>query len=488
MSMRPLTELLAALVPAATVVGRADVRITSITSDSRQVTPGCLFVALKGEKADGTKFIPQAIQSGAVAVLADNAVKAEGEVAVIRAPNVRLALSQMAAAFYGRQPAHVVAVTGTDGKTSTADFYRQFWALMGKNSASIGTLGILSGSGELLYPGTHTTPDPMQLHHLLSELRADYIGMEASSHGLDQHRLDGVTLEAAAFTNLARDHLDYHKTQEAYFAAKARLFSALLPEGKTAVLNQDDARFAALREICVKRKHRLIGFGRMGSEFTIKKLDLLPHGQHAQLQLLGKDYALDIPLVGAFQTMNILAALGLVVGSGGDLEKALAMVFALKGVPGRLEHVATLANGASVFIDYAHTPAALANILRTLRPHTQNRLHVVFGCGGDRDAGKRPEMGALANELADAAIVTDDNPRSENPASIRAAIMAKAPCAKEVADRREAIYVAVQALAPGDVLVIAGKGHEKTQIVADRTLPFDDAEVARAAVKELKQV
>lgn len=482
--MRPLTELIRAI-PTALATTTDNPSISSIAIDSRQVKPGSLFVALQGEKVDGRQFVAQAIAAGAVAVLCDKDAKVDGAQAV-RVENVRLALAHVAAAFYAKQPAHVVAITGTDGKTSTADFYRQFWALMGKQSASIGTLGILSGAGELLYPGTHTTPDPVQLHKILSELKADYVGMEASSHGLDQYRLDGVTLEAAAFTNLTRDHLDYHKTEENYFNAKARLFSALLPEGKTAVLNQDDQRFAALKELCSKRKHRIIGYGKTGNEFAITKLELLPHAQRAELQLFGKAYALEIPLVGAFQTMNILAALGLVVGSGGDVEKALSVIPKLKGVPGRLEHVATLANSAAVFIDYAHTPAALANILKTLRPHTQNKLHVVFGCGGDRDTGKRPEMGKAASELADVVIVTDDNPRSENPATIRAAVMAAATGAKEVADRREAIYVALKGLAAGDALVIAGKGHEKTQIVGDKTFAFDDADVAREGVRELK--
>lgn len=466
----------------------ANLTITGIAADSRHVKPGTLYVALKGEKTDGATFAMEAKQAGAVAVLASKEAKIEAELPVIRANEPRLALAQMAAKFYGRQPKHMVAITGTDGKTSTADFYRQFWQAMGKPSASIGTLGILGTDGKELYPGTHTTPNPVQLHKILSELNADYVAMEASSHGLHQHRLSGVILEAAAYTNIARDHLDYHKTEEAYFAAKASLFSALLPAGQTAVLNQDDSRFSELKALCEKRGHRIIGFGKQGSEFAIKQLELLPHGQKVKLSLFGKEYALHIPLVGAFQTMNIMAALGLVVASGGDLDKALAAIATLKGVPGRLEQVATLANGASVFVDYAHTPAALANILKTLRPHTQHKLHVVFGCGGDRDAGKRPEMGKAASELADAVIVTDDNPRSENPATIRKAILAASPKAKEVGDRRQAIMTALQALQAGDILVIAGKGHEKTQTIGKEILPFDDAQVVRESIKELRLV
>ena len=334
-------------------------------------------------------------------------------------------------------------------------------------------------------PGT--TPDAIELHRILSELQKQsytHVCMEASSHGLHQHRLDGVNLQAAAFTNLARDHLDYHGTEEAYFAAKLRLFGVLLPVGMTAVVNQDDARFPLVKEVCAKRHHKIIGFGRQGEQFRILSLTPLPHGQKVELELFGKPHTLDVPLVGAFQVMNILAALGLVVGTGGDLQQALAVIPQFTGVPGRLEQVAQIAGGATVFIDYAHTPMALANILKTLRPHTKNRLHIVFGCGGDRDTGKRPQMGKIADELADVAIVTDDNPRSENPAAIRAAIMAATTRAKEVADRKEAIYGAIRALEPGDILVIAGKGHEKTQIIGDKTLPFDDAQVAREAARE----
>jgi len=463
-----------------------DIEITGITVDSRKVAPGYLFVALAGEKAHGASFVERAKAQGAAAVLTDKDVVMDNILPVIRAENPRLALAQMAAAFFGRQPAHMVAITGTDGKTSTADFYRQFWYHMGKSSASIGTLGVLAGDGKTLVEGSLTTPHPELLHKILADLPVDYAAMEASSHGLDQFRLDGVKLQAAAFTNIARDHLDYHKTVENYFAAKARLFSEILPHGATAVLDQDDAKFPELKKICTARGHKIIGFGKNGEQFCVVKITPMLHGQKVECEILGKQYTLEVPLVGGFQVMNILAALGLVIGTGGDLEKALAVIPKFKGVPGRLEQVAQLKNGATVFIDYAHTPAALANILNTLHPHTQHKLHVVFGCGGDRDPGKRPEMGKIADELADVAVVTDDNPRSENPALIRKAVMAVAPHAKEVADRREAIYVALKGLEAGDILVIAGKGHEKTQTIGDKILPFDDAEVTRAAVKELK--
>ncbi len=490
--MRPLIDLTKAVPEAPGLpAGAATLQITGITADSRQIRPGYLFVALKGTAADGTTFIPEAKEKGAAAVLCDkDALTPETGLPLIRAANVRQALALMAVAFYGHaQPAHMVAVTGTDGKTSTADFYRQFWHHMGRSSASIGTLGALSGAGEVLYPESRTTPDPVQLHKLLAEMaekNTAYAAMEASSHGLDQYRLDGVKLEAAAFTNLTRDHLDYHGTEEAYFAAKLRLFAELLPRGKTAVLNQDDPRFPQIKAICDNRRHAIIGFGRKGRELRVNRISPLPHGQSVEVELFGKPHALDIPLVGAFQAMNILAALGLVAGSGGTLEEALPVIGRFKGVPGRLEQVATLHNGATVFIDYAHTPMALANILKTLRPHAACKLHVVFGCGGDRDAGKRPEMGRAASELADAVIVTDDNPRSEDPAAIRSAVLAASPGAKEVADRREAIYVALKSLGTGDILVVAGKGHEKTQIIGSKTFPFDDAEVVREAAKALK--
>jgi len=486
--MLPLIELIhATREPLDYPLSSATLPITGLTADSRAVSPGNLFFALKGQHSDGTAFIAQAKKAGAVAVVCDAEVKEPG-LAVVRTKNPMLVMAHMAARFYGKQPAHMTAVTGTDGKTSTADFYRQFWHHMGKKSASIGTLGVLSGGGEILFPGSHTTPYPIELHKMLAEMPADYACLEASSHGLHQYRLDGVKLEAAAFTNITRDHLDYHVTEEAYFDAKLRLFSAVLPEGGTAVLNQDDGRFEAIKAICDKRKHRVIGFGKRGAQFKIVASQALPHGQRVQLELLGKAMMLDVPLVGAFQVMNILAALGLVIGSGGEMEKALSVITHFQGVPGRLEQAVRLANGATVFIDYAHTPMALANILNTLRPHTAGKLHVVFGCGGDRDAGKRPEMGHIAEMLADEIIVTDDNPRSEDPATIRRAIVEATRRAKEVADRREAIYVAMKGLAPGDILVLAGKGHEKTQIVGNKTFPFDDAEVARDVAKELKMV
>jgi UDP-N-acetylmuramoyl-L-alanyl-D-glutamate--2,6-diaminopimelate ligase len=485
--MKPLSELIRATHDLLTP-DVDSVAITGITADSRDVAPGNLFVALKGTKTDATVFIREAIQKGVAAILCDEKTKVESGL-VLRSRNVRRSLAEIAAAFYARQPQHIVAITGTDGKTSTADFFRQFWHHMGKSSASIGTLGVLGGGGAVLYSESQTTPGPVALHTILAEIeekKIDYVGMEASSHGLDQFRLDGVKLEAAAFTNIARDHLDYHMTEEAYFAAKQRLFAEVLPAGKTAVLNQDDAKFAALKKTCDARTLKVVGFGKSGEHFTIKNIQPTARGQTASMEIYGKPHTLEIPLAGAFQVFNIAAALALVEATGGKLEQALAVIPKLQGVPGRLERVAMLANGATVYIDYAHTPMALANILRTLRPHTKNKLHVVFGCGGDRDTGKRPEMGKAANDLADAVVVTDDNPRSEDPSAIRKAVLAACPRGFEVADRRQAIYGALKALGPGDILVIAGKGHEKTQTVGDKVFPFDDAKVAREGVKELK--
>ncbi len=490
--MRPLTELIRAVSePLQYPPETMSLVITGITADSRKVAKDNLFVAVAGVKSDGATFIAQAKQHGAQVVLCDDkaSIPDASGLTVIRTKNTRRALAQMASAFYRLQPAHIVAITGTDGKTSTADFFRQLWHHMGASSASIGTLGSLGGDGRTLSPGSHTTPDPMELHRLLAQMegqRITHVAMEASSHGLHQHRLDGVRLQAGAFTNIARDHLDYHKDEDDYFTAKSRLFSELLPKGAVAVLNRGDARFAALEKICKTRGLHVVEFGREAADLRIDRLTPHARGQKAELTIDGKAHSIEIPLVGAFQVMNILAALGLARAVGGDIHRMLSVLPKLAGVPGRLEHVVSLVGGASVYVDYAHTPMALANILQTLRPHTKGKLHVVFGCGGDRDPGKRPEMGKAAATLADSVIVTDDNPRSEVPAAIRAAILAAAPGAKEVADRKEAIYLALQSLGPSDILVIAGKGHEKTQTVGDKVFPFDDVEVARQGAKELK--
>lgn len=465
------------------------VEIAAITADSRQAQAGSLFVAVRGGTHDGAQFIPQVLAQGCRAVVIEQGAALpllQQGVALMRVANTRRALSQMAAAFYCPQPQHVVAVTGTDGKTSTAEFFRQLMVLQGKRAASIGTLGILGADGSALMPAPNTTPDPVKLHQSLQSLAQggyDYVGMEASSHGLDQYRLHGVKLAAAAFTYLGRDHLDYHGTIEAYFAAKAKLFSEILSASGLAVLNQDDGHFSALESLCRSRQIRVLSYGRQGHHLRLVKQTPTPLGQEIMLDIMGRQHALTLPLVGDFQAMNMLAALGLGVGCGADPQALAEALPKLSGIPGRLERAATLANGAAVYVDYAHTPMALAKVLRVLRAHTSSQLHVVFGCGGDRDSGKRPEMGKVAAELADVVTVTDDNPRSEDPAVIRRAILAACHGAKEVADRREAIYGAVKLLRAGDILVLAGKGHEKTQIVGGKEFPFDDVAVAQEAVK-----
>lgn len=487
--MQLLSDLIARAGIVVDVTGDAAVRIQSLTADSRQVTPGALFVAMPGVQTDGTAFIAEAIRRGAVAVMLAEGAAALDDVAVtlLRVRDVRAAVSAFAAAFYPEQPRYVMAVTGTDGKTSTADFVRQLVELSGHKAASIGTLGLRSpdAAHNAAFPAVNTSPEPILLHKTLAALAAkniDYLAVEASSHGLDQKRLDGVTCCAAAFTNLARDHLDYHPSLEAYFEAKARLFTQVLPAGAVAVLNRDDARYAALHALCEARGIAVISFG-YHPESTYRIVQVTPHadGLRAQLMLRNKTYDIALPLYGAFQLSNMLAAIGLLHGAGMEEVALIGLLPKLSGVPGRLERVATV-RGAPVFVDYAHTPAALQNILTTLRSHTAKKLHVVFGCGGNRDAGKRPEMGAVAAQYADNVIVTDDNPRDENPATIRAAVLAAAPGASAIADRAEAIRTAVQQLHTGDVLVVAGKGHETTQIIGTQVIHFNDADEIRKAV------
>ena len=463
----------------------ANPKIRGITADSRAVEAGFLFAALAGTRANGAEFIVQAIDRGAVAILAGRgtAVPIGKAVAFVRVANPRRALALAAARFFSRQPRHVAAVTGTNGKTSVASFARQIWQTLGRRSGSIGTLG--AEWGDNVESIQTTTPDPVLLHRLLDRFAnagVDYAAIEASSHALDQCRVDGVRIESAAFTNLSHDHLDYHPSLEAYFACKRRLFSEVLPDGGAAVINADSPRAAALLDICRARSHRIYTFGRSGNEIAL--LDDAPRsgGQALSLRVEGYRYEVLLPLVGDFQTANALCALGLVLASGAQPAASVAALRVLEVVPGRLEWAAEHPSGAPIYVDYAHTPDALANVLGALRPHTRGRLSVVFGAGGDRDSTKRPAMGEVVARLADRAIVTDDNPRSEDPAAIRRAILAKCPKAREIGDRREAIQAAVAELNDGDVLLIAGKGHESGQIVAGRVFPFDDRAAVRAAV------
>ena len=457
--------------------------MTGITADSRQVRPGMVYAALPGTRADGRAFIGDAVARGAVAVLAPPGTAwPDGVPArpLIADPEPRRALARLAALHAGPQPRTVVAVTGTNGKTSTAEFLRQLLALSGMQAASLGTLGLIGPDGAS-GPGL-TTPDPVTLAETLAALARDGVqgvAMEASSHGLDQRRLDGVRLAAAGFTNLTRDHLDYHGTMDDYRAAKLRLFSAVLPPGAPAVAcaELEPAALDALRGIAGPALHTT---GEGGSLVRLLRATPQPHGQTLELESGGSRRTVELPLPGRFQADNALLAAGLALMTGTGA--ALDLLPGLHGVRGRMELAVTLPNGAAVYVDYAHTPDALDRLLRALRPHTQGRLHVVFGAGGDRDRGKRPLMGAAAAALADCAVITDDNPRTEDPASIRAAVLAACPGAWEIGDRAAAIAAALDALRPGDVLAVAGKGHEQGQTVGTGTLPFDDVSVVRRLV------
>ncbi len=489
--MRRLSELMASRteIAVSALALERDPPITALTADSRKVVPGTLFAALPGTAHDGRAFIPQAVAQGAVAILAPKGTALPPgceHVALIEDENPRRRLALLAAAFHAAQPAKIAAVTGTNGKTSTAQFTRQIWEGLGHKAGAMGTLGLVAPG----FPqsGSLTTPDPIDLHRTLAEVAragVTHLAMEASSHGLDQFRLDGVLVSSAGFTNLTRDHLDYHGTMEAYFKAKAMLFERVMPKGATATINADIPEFEQLSALCRARKQTVIGFGTNGKELRVLDLTPLPHGQRLELEVFGKARTIELPLVGRFQVWNALCALGLAIGTGEDPERAADQLSNSKVVRGRLELAATLPNGAAVYVDYAHTPDGLETVLKSLRPHTLGRLSVVFGCGGDRDRGKRPMMGEIAARLADRVIVTDDNPRTEVPASIRAAVMEGCPGATEVDDRAKAIRLAVGELGPGDVLVVAGKGHEQGQIIGTEVRPFDDATVARAAVAEI---
>lgn len=463
--------------------------ITGLTADSRRVEAGFLFAALPGAQADGRDFIDQAVAKGAVAVLVPSGTEIkryDPPVLLIQDSEPRRRLALMAAALYKRQPREIVAVTGTNGKTSVAVFVRQIWERLGRKAASLGTLGLTPPRSDA--PAALTTPDPVDLHRCLAALADDGIdalAMEASSHGLDQYRLDGVRLSAAAFTNLSRDHLDYHGSMEAYLAAKARLFTALLPADGIAVINADIPEFDHLHGLCAARGQGILTYGRKGRELRLLDLTARPTGLGLQLQVNGETYDVSLRLAGAFQAHNLLAAIGLVLAGGAEPDAVLTTLPHLTGVPGRVEPVGATPAGGHVYVDYAHTPDALAVVLQAMRPHATGRLSVVFGAGGDRDPGKRPLMGTAAAAHADMAVVTDDNPRSEDPAAIRAQILQACPGATEVGDRRAAIEFALARLDAGDVLVIAGKGHESGQIVGDRVLPFDDRDVARTAIAQL---
>ncbi|MCY1126068.1 UDP-N-acetylmuramoyl-L-alanyl-D-glutamate--2,6-diaminopimelate ligase [Frigidibacter sp. RF13] len=474
-----------------------EARITGLTADSRQVKPGFLFSALPGSKVHGGEFIQYALRMEAGAILTDRegaeigkADLAGSQSALVVAEEPRQALAYAAALWFGRQPETVVAVTGTSGKTSVATFTRQIWQALGLKAANLGTMGIL---GDFHGKLAHTTPEPITLHSVLSEMAAagiDHAAMEASSHGLDQYRLDGVRLKAAAFTNFSQDHLDYHADFDEYFAAKAGLFARVLPEEGTAVINIDDARGAEMAAIARGRGQRLVTIGHAPSadiQIGAQRFDAT--GQDLRFVWNGKPFLVRLPLIGGFQAENVLAAAALVAASGPhSLDEIARTLPGLTTVRGRMELAATRTNGATVFVDYSHKPGALASALQSLRPHVMGRIICVFGAGGDRDRLKRPLMGEAAARYADVVIVTDDNPRSEDPAAIRAEVMKGCPEATEVGDRAEAILRGVDALQPGDALLIAGKGHETGQIIGTDIYPFDDAEQASVAVAALDGV
>lgn len=474
-----------------TALGGLNPEITGLAVDSREVKDGFLFAAMPGSRVHGAEFIQYAVRMGAVAVLTDRAgaeIAADhlDGIAVVLSEDPRATLARTAALWFGAQPATMVAVTGTNGKTSVSTFVRQIWIEMELAAINLGTTGV---EGAWAAPLAHTTPEPITLHRTLAAARAEGIthcAMEASSHGLDQRRLDGVTLTAAGFTNFTQDHLDYHETFEAYFDAKAALFARVLPEDGTAVINMDDARGVDMAAIARARGQHVLSVGRDGGDLHLSAQRFDSTGQDVRFEYEGRAYAVRLPLIGGFQADNVMLACGLVIACGAEPARVFETLPHLGTVRGRMQLAATRENGAAVFVDYAHTPDAVATALSAMRPHVMGRLIAVIGAGGDRDAGKRPLMGQAAAENADVVFVTDDNPRSEDPAVIRAAVMAGCPDAIEVADRAEAILRAVDALGPGDALLIAGKGHETGQIVGDDVLPFDDVEQASVAVAALE--
>lgn len=467
--------------------GAADLEITGLTADSRKVKPCFLFAALAGVAAHGRDFVAQAKANGAVAVLSAGDLGADPGIAHVVADNARHAFALAASAFYPARPEMVVAVTGTNGKSSTVDFLRQIWTHAGKRAASMGTLGAIGPSGVIDLG--HTTPDPAAVHATLSALASDgvtHAAMEASSHGLEQHRVDGLTFAAGAFTNLTQDHLDYHVDMGSYRAAKMKLWALVRDDG-VAVVNADAAEGPAFEQGAAARGLRVVLCGwraPRSDALKIVEIQPRPNAQTMTLCWQGQDYKnIELPLIGEFQAINAVTAATLALALGEAPDAVFAAMQTLKPVKGRMEHVGQSKTGGHVFVDYAHTPDGLDVLLRAARPHAPGRIIAVFGCGGDRDTDKRPKMGAIAAQQADVVIVTDDNPRSEEPAAIRAQILAAAPNAREIGDRAQAIKEAVSMLKAGDALMIAGKGHETGQIIKGVTHPFSDQDVARAALE-----
>ena len=460
--------------------------ITGLTADSRAVREGYLFAALSGTQVDGRRFIPSALEKGAKAILVEKGSVVEPSSAYIHAvDNPRKELAILSRRFFGEPPETIVGVTGTNGKTSVAHFVQAIWSEMGIRGGSLGTLGIVTA--EDVEDLGYTTPEPVLMHEKLAKLASkgiSHLAIEASSHGLDQFRLDGLPMRAGAFTNLTHDHLDYHATEEEYLEAKLGLVKRVVMNNGTAVLNADAQHFYAFKEAANDRGLDILSYGRNGGD--LKLLDVSSHGSGQQItvDIFGSRYSFDLRVAGEFQAMNILCALGLVIGAGGDHVAAITALPKIASVPGRMEHVARTSQDADVYVDYAHTPDALKTVLEALRPHTEGKIHVLVGCGGDRDRAKRPIMGKIAADLADEVYVTDDNPRSEDPSLIRKAVLQGCPQAHEIGDREKAIFAAMQNAMANDVILIAGKGHESGQTIGDQVIPFNDKDVAQKLARE----
>ncbi len=465
-----------------------DVLIDNLSCDSRTIKPNGLFAALPGTVTDGRKFIEAAIENGAAAIMSES--EPDGiNIPFVEHENPRLFYGELASRLYAGQPKTLVAMTGTNGKSSTVEFLRQIWSFAGLNAACFGTLGIQSPKG--YEPLTHTTPDAVALHKTLSKLVKEgvtHAAMEASSHGLKQFRMEYTKLSAAGFSNLTQDHFDYHPDMEDYFNAKARLFLELTPEAAPVVINVNDEYGQRLSGLCKDRGQDVLRIGWSGEDIRIDEVMPRAASQIVDLVVFGERQRIELPLVGEFQVLNAVAALALAIVTGVKQETAVEALSGLHGVAGRLEAAGKTRDGAPILIDFAHTEDGLDKLLRSIRPHTMGDIIIVFGCGGDRDPDKRPKMGAMAAKLADHVIVTDDNPRSENAAAIRKAVRKGCPDAEEIGDRAEAIRAGIEKLGPRDCLVIAGKGHEQGQIVGDEIIPFSDLEEARKALKELGHV
>ncbi|PTQ11471.1 UDP-N-acetylmuramoyl-L-alanyl-D-glutamate--2,6-diaminopimelate ligase [Sphingomonas oleivorans] len=474
-----LSELIAAASIPLESVRDGDARVTGFAIDHRKVAPGTVFGAFRGSRFNGEDYIEAAIAAGAVAIVTRPEAVVSGALHIADA-EPRRAFARLAAAFFAPFPETTVAVTGTNGKTSTVELVRQLWRMSGHHAASIGTLGVTTADDQV--STGLTTPDVVTFLANMAGLRREgvtHAAFEASSHGLSQYRIEGLPVRAAAFTNLSRDHLDYHGTMDAYLEAKLRLFTEVVDPDGAAVVWADDAASARVAELATERGLRLLTVGGRGETLRLVSREPSQLGQTLLIEAEGAVHTVKLPLIGAYQAANALTAAGLVLATGGDLRTTLGHLARVAPVRGRLERAVISRAGAPVYVDYAHTPDGLEAAIAALKPHARSRLIVLFGAGGDRDTGKRPEMGEVAVRLADHVIVTDDNPRSEDPAAIRRDVLAGAPGAIEIGDRREAIAAAIAEAGPDDIVLLAGKGHEQGQIVGDRVLPFDDVSVAR---------